>query len=218
MWPGRDGESASVRPDAKSGGGVKNVHLRSGGRAGGTEWQTERRKRQLEPVKFGFNRRAFLSVTRVHRFQSPSCHTVVSNKSSRCGFKAVFQPDCGSRAHLWCVRSFSWPLNEICKVSQSLYFHSFFISKMTTKKGYFKYIYICVQVHVCFHSGQMMTFYSKTLSLSLFSNVYEDQVSQCNVSGRNHPQQNIPFIWSSTCNYLLCFFCLFQLHKALATF
>lgn len=103
------------------GWGIKNVHRRSESRAGETEGQTERRKRQLEPVKFGFNQRAFLSVTHVHQFQSPSCHTVVSNKSRRCVFKAVFQPDCGSRAHLWCARSFSWPPDEICSFPESLF-------------------------------------------------------------------------------------------------
>lgn len=81
-------------------------------------------------------------------------------------------------------------------VSQSLYFHSFFISKTTTrKKGCFKYIYICV--HVCFHSGQIYDLVQQNLVfVAPFSNVHENQVSQCNAGGRNHPRLNITLVWS----------------------
>lgn len=87
------------------------------------------------------------------------------------------------------------------------------------KQRCLKYIYICVQVHVCFHSGQIYDLLQQNLVfVKLFSNVHENQVSQCNVSGRNHPQLNITLIWSATSNSLWGCFCLLQLHKALAAF
>lgn len=47
--------------------------------------------------------------------------------------------------------------------------------------------------------------------VALFSNVHENQVSQCSAGGPNHPQLNITLIWSKP-GTLYGVFCLFQLH------
>lgn len=62
-----DGASAAVRPDSKTGGGGLKMSIQEA--EAGPEGQSDGQKGekgQLQPVKFGFNRRAFLSVTRVH--------------------------------------------------------------------------------------------------------------------------------------------------------
>lgn len=106
-----------------------------------------------------------------------------------------------------------------------VFFFSFFISKTNQKKlmPCFKYIYICIQVHVCFHSGQKMTFYSKTLSLlrslQMSIEIKYPNVSQWIILSTIVFCATIKYtlIWGTTCNFYLPFF-LFQLHKALATF
>lgn len=76
----------------------------------------------------------------------------------------------------------------------------------------FKYIYICIQVHVRFHSGQKMTFYSKTLCLSLSLQmsikIKYPNVSQWIILSTIAFCATIKYtlIWGTTCNFYLFIF------------